>query len=207
MKSFRIVIADDHQLVRDGMGLVLHDAFDGLELLFAQDAYGLEAALSGNGKLPDIAIVDLDMPGMDKGAQLSTLAAKYPELAFIVVSAMSSPDTMALALGPANVYAFVPKSADTERLSEAVEAALAKRKLVACAAWQPAAIKPPTDDPPLSPRLAEVRQLLRRGLSNKMIAAELGLSVGTVRNYLNEIYRILNVNNRTQAAFFGTPEP
>jgi DNA-binding NarL/FixJ family response regulator len=52
----------------------------------------------------------------------------------------------------------------------------------------------------LTPRMEEVRQLLRQGLSNKRIASQLGLSEGTVKNYMSEIFRALNVSNRTQAA-------
>ena len=52
----------------------------------------------------------------------------------------------------------------------------------------------------LTPRMEEVRQLLRQGMSNKLIASTLGLSEGTVKNYMSEIFRALNVSNRTQAA-------
>ena len=166
----------------------------GARLLEAADAGALRQQarhLAG----PALALVDLNMPGMDKGAGLALLARECPQLRMVVVSALTSPDVIRRALDLPNVYAFVPKSAGGQRMQQAIEAAHAGRRLP----HVPPSGAPPVDDR-LTPRMEEVRQLVRQGLSNKQIARQLNLSEGTVKNYLTEIFRLLQVTNRTQAA-------
>ena len=96
------------------------------------------------------------------------------------------------------VYAFITKSAGSARMREAMLAALAGRKL----SFEPPAIHSAEAAPgaALTPRMQEIRGLLQRGWSNKHIAQQLHLSEGTVKNYRSEIFRLLQVSNRTQAA-------
>ena len=189
-----ILIADDHDLVRDGVKLMVTAMWPGARVLEAADA----GALRQQARLlaqPALALVDLNMPGMDKGTGLALLARECPLLRVVVVSALTSPDVIRRALDLPNVYAFVPKSAGGQRMQQAIEAAHAGRRLP----HVPPSGAPPVDDR-LTPRMEEVRQLVRQGLSNKQIARQLNLSEGTVKNYLTEIFRLLQVTNRTQAA-------
>lgn len=189
-----ILIADDHDLVRDGVKLMVAAIWPGARLLEAADAGALrQQARSLAG--PALALVDLNMPGMDKGAGLALLARECPRLRVVVVSALTSPDVIRRALDLRNVYAFVPKSAGGQYMRQALEAALAGRRL----AHEPPA-SAPLDDGRLTPRMEEIRHLVKQGLSNKQIARQLNLSEGTVKNYLSEIFRLLQVSNRTQAA-------
>ncbi len=189
-----IVIADDHALVRDGFKLMVATLWPGVRILEAADAATLRE-LARRLPQPALALVDLNMPGMDKGTGLALLARECPLLRVVVVSALTSPDVIRRALDLPNVYAFVPKSAGGQRMQQAIEAAHAGRRLP----HVPPSGAPPVDDR-LTPRMEEVRQLVRQGLSNKQIARQLNLSEGTVKNYLTEIFRLLQVTNRTQAA-------
>ena len=189
-----IVIADDHALVRDGFKLMVATLWPGVRVLEAADAATLRE-LARRLPQPALALVDLNMPGMDKGTGLALLARECPLLRVVVVSALTSPDVIRRALDLPNVYAFVPKSAGGQRMQQAIEAAHAGRRLP----HVPPSGAPPVDDR-LTPRMEEVRQLVRQGLSNKQIARQLNLSEGTVKNYLTEIFRLLQVTNRTQAA-------
>ena len=189
-----IVIADDHALVRDGFKLMVATLWPGVRILEAADAATLRE-LARRLPQPALALVDLNMPGMDKGTGLALLARECPLLRVVVVSALTSPDVIRRALDLPNVYAFVPKSAGGQRMQQAIEAAHAGRRLP----HVPPSGAPPVDDR-LTPRMEEVLQLVRQGLSNKQIARQLNLSEGTVKNYLTEIFRLLQVTNRTQAA-------
>lgn len=189
-----IVIADDHALVRDGFKLMVATLWPGVRILEAADAATLRE-LARRLPQPALALVDLNMPGMDKGTGLALLARECPLLRVVVVSALTSPDVIRRALDLPNVFAFVPKSAGGQRMQQAIEAAHAGRRLP----HVPPSGAPPVDDR-LTPRMEEVRQLVRQGLSNKQIARQLNLSEGTVKNYLTEIFRLLQVTNRTQAA-------
>ena len=136
------------------------------------------------------------MPGMERGARLAELAHAHPGLPLVVISALTSPDVVRRTLDIASVHAFVPKSAPSVQISAAIHAALRGHKL-------PFAHRAPQARRPevvLTPRMEEVRQLLRQGMSNKLIARTLGISEGTVKNHMSEIFKALQVSNRTQAA-------
>ncbi len=115
----------------------------------------------------------------------------------MVVSALTSPDVVRRTLEIATVHAFVPKSANSEIISAAIDAALQGRKLPFAQTLGGGARRPEVI---LTPRMEEVRNLLRQGMSNKMIASTLGITEGTVKNHMSEIFKALNVSNRTQAA-------
>lgn len=196
--SVVFLIADDHPLVREGMRLMVRGMWAQARVVEAGDAHGLlvKARLL---RPPALALVDLNMPGMERGARLAALARECPDLPLVVVSALTSPDVVRRALALPNVLAFVPKSADPALMRRAIDAALAGTKLP----YEPTTTPvEPAPDLGLTPRMLEIRALVRQGMSNKHIAAQLGLSEGTVKNYLSEIFRLLNVSNRTQAAQF-----
>ena len=194
-----MLIADDHHLVRDGMRLMVGAMFPHARLFDAADGDELmrhARRLGGHA----LALVDLNMPGMDKGALLASLARDLPGLRLVVVSALTSPDVIRRALALPTVYAFVPKSADAQRMRRALDAALNGQRL-------PYEVPPEESEPPadagLTPRMQEIRLLLRQGMSNKAIAQKLNLSEGTVKNYMTDIFRVLSVTNRTQAARYN----
>lgn len=194
-----VLIADDHALVRDGMRGLLVSLLGAVHCVEAGDG---DALLRAADRHPGarLALVDLNMPGMERGHRLSALARQHPALPVVVISALSSPDVVRRTLAMASVHAFVPKSAPSGQIGAAIGAALRGDKLPFGAHPVPARETAAL----LTPRLEEVRQLLRRGMSNKQIALALGISEGTVKNHLSEIFRVLQVSNRTQAAQVDT---
>lgn len=206
MRYLRIIVADDHQLVREGLECFLRNTYKESEIDLVADAYALEAKLITKQGLPNLVLVDLHMPGMQKGDYLPELVSKYPSVPFVVVSGYASDAVVRTTLRIDNVFAFVSKCASSSCLKLAIESALSGEKSKLTIDVNLKDIENNINRVYLPPRLSEVRQLLRQGLSNKLIAKEMGLSAGTVRNYLNEIYKTLNVNNRTQAAFFDHTE-
>lgn len=189
------IIADDHNLVRDGLKLMVSGMLPNVRFLEADDGESLLSTVRGAPQAR-LALVDLNMPGMDRGALLADLARGFPKLPLVAISALTSPDVVRRTLDIPTVHAFVPKSATADHMRLAINAALQGIKLVFA---QPA--EPPA--PPevgLTPRMEEVRALLKQGMTNKRIALALDISEGTVKNYMTEIFRVLNVSNRTQAA-------
>jgi DNA-binding NarL/FixJ family response regulator len=167
-----VLIADDHALVRDGMRGLVCDVLGEVRFIEAGDGDALMRAARA-WPAAHLALVDLNMPGMERGFRLAELAHHHP-----------------------SVHAFVPKSAPSGQICDAIEAALRGDKL-------PFAHRAPEAKRPevvLTPRMEEVRQLLRQGMSNKLIARTLGISEGTVKNHMSEIFKALQVSNRTQAA-------
>lgn len=190
-----VLIADDHALVRDGIRGLVSNVLGDVHFIEAGDGDSLMQAAAVDPPAT-LALVDLNMPGMEKGFRLAELARRHPKLPLVVISALTSPDIVRRTLDIATVHAFIPKSAPSEQICAAIDAAMQGVRLPFT--QRMADSKRP--DVLLTPRMEEVRQLLRQGMSNKLIASTLGLSEGTVKNYMSEIFRALNVSNRTQAA-------
>ena len=191
-----ILIADDHALVRDGMRGLVAGLLGEVVCLEVGDGDALMRAAAHAQPAAGLALVDLNMPGMERGFRLAELSHRHPGLPLVVISALTSPDVVRRTLDLPSVHAFVPKSAPSEQITAAIGAALQGRKL-------PFAHRAPESRRPevvLTPRMEEVRQLLRQGMSNKLIARTLGISEGTVKNHMSEIFKALQVSNRTQAA-------
>lgn len=201
--GLKILIADDHQLVREGLKLLIHQFGDAPVFFEAQDYASLRAQLMANPDL-GLGVVDLHMPGAEHGAVLEALSAAHPHVPLVVVSAFSSPDVVRKALALPSVYAFVPKNGSSACMFLAIQAAMARNKI---GEVTDAITAPVQAQDGLPPRLEAVRSLLRKGKSNKVIAHELGLSEGTVKNYMSEIFKALKVTNRTQAASFDEQSP
>ncbi|MDH4287874.1 MAG: response regulator transcription factor [Aquincola sp.] len=194
----RVLIADDHPLVRDALARTVRELDAHAEVLQAGDLAGLlQAAQQAEA---DLAIVDLQMPGMDGLAGLRRLRATVPTLPTVVASGQEDAATIRAVLA-AGAMGFIPKSERPEvllgalrlvrmggtyvppRLLDAVEATAAPSAKVA----------------ELTPRQLDVLRLLMRGEPNKVIARELGLTEGTVKIHIAAILRTLQSRNRTEA--------
>lgn len=199
-RPLTVLVADDHVLVRDGFKLLVSGILKSATIVEAGDGDSLVRAIRAHSSLSlsplSLALVDLNMPGMERGARLADIARANPKLPLVVISALTSPDIVRRTLAIETVYAFVPKSATSEHIRLAIDAALQGKKLP----FTTAIAKTVGSEFTLTPRLEEVRQLLRQGMSNKLIASTLGITEGTVKNHMSEIFKALNVSNRTQAA-------
>ncbi len=194
-----VIVADDHALVRDGIRLLVGHIMQGADIVDAHDGDSLlRAAAQHDGAT--LALVDLNMPGMEKGFRLAELARLRPQLPLVVISALTSPEVVRRTIAIPTVHAFIPKSAPQAHTCAAIEAALRGIKLP----YVQSLFSPGRPDVTLTPRMEEIRRLVQQGMSNKQIANTLGISEGTVKNYMSEIFKALQVSNRTQAAQLDT---
>jgi DNA-binding NarL/FixJ family response regulator len=200
--SLTILLADDHEVMRLALRHALQPLATEIRWHEAADAAQVEAQLA-DGVDFDVALVDLNMPGMEGAATIARWRRQYPALPLVVLSATEDAALVRelIALG---VCGFVPKSDAAAVMLQAI------RLILAGGTYAPLRLMTPTGPsrdvapPPsaalgLTARQAEVLALLARGLPNKSIARELGLTEATVKVHLLAIFRVLGVRNRTEA--------
>lgn len=202
----RILIADDHPVVRQGLGVVLAAQPD-MELV-AEATDGDEAVRLAQELRPDIIIMDLQMPGKDGLTAIKELNQVYPTAHILVLTSFPDDDNVFSAIKD-GAMGFLLKDSSPDHLLEAIrnvyrgESALhpsVARKLMQ--EIKRPSVLPPAPEP-LTPREVEVLQCLARGLSNREIANELSVSVRTVTTHVRNILDKLHLANRTQAALYA----
>jgi DNA-binding NarL/FixJ family response regulator len=194
----RILIVDDHALIREGMAIVIKSVQPDAQIVQATTcADGLQAAAAQRF---DMALLDLQLPDQSGFVALERLRKEQPELPVVVISGVEDRATVMRALD-AGAKAFVPKSADADRTQAAMEALLEGKVYLpesftdtprAGSAGSPS-------DWSLTDRQAEVLALLVAGLPNKLIARRLDIAESTVKIHVSAILRELKVTSRTQA--------
>ena len=201
----KLLIVDDHAILREGLAAMLRQAGPDTEVLQASaSADGLRLAET-HADL-DAVFLDLEMPGGGGMSAIPEFGKRRPELPVIVLSSSEDPRDVrrALALG---ALGYVPKSSPPRALLSALQLVLSGSIYVPPLMLGPAAAAPRsagTDaarpSAALTERQLEVLRLLGKGLSNKEIGRDLGLSEKTVKAHVTAIFKTLNVVNRTQAA-------
>jgi DNA-binding NarL/FixJ family response regulator len=201
-----IVLADDHDLVREGLRIhvqaVLADA------TISEAASCAEVlAFANQAPLPDMILLDLDMPGMraeessgEEGIHgVRTVIRAFPEVPVVVVSAYGDAATVAAALR-SGVRGFVPKTSGSKTLGSALQKVLQGEVFVPEIPLSTPCVVPP--DAPLrkvSVREAMVLRLLATGLTNREIGLQLGVKEITVKVHLQHAYRKIGAANRADA--------
>ncbi len=204
--TIRLLIADDHVVVRAGLKNLLDDVFD-IDVV-ADAADGEEAIRLARRHRPDVVLLDVRMPGADGLAVLGQLRTELPGAAVVMFSSYDNPTYIAraVALGAAG---YLVKNASRDDIIGAIRRAAAGEALwsreglrrVTGALSTPRA---PTElDAPLTKRESEVLKQLALGLSNKEIAQALEISYETVKEHVQHILRKLAVADRTQAAVWA----
>lgn len=207
----KILVADDHALIRSGLRTELAALGEAIAFVEAQDAASVRRALESHADL-DLALVDLTMPGMQGAQTIGELRADFPLVPLVVISGVDSAAQVRAVLRT-GAAGYIPKSALAQVMLQAIRLVLAggqylppefmglldERDEPAPPAATP---RPAVDSGPLrllSPRQKQVFRLLAKGLSNKMIARQLDISEGTVKTHVATIFDILNVHNRVSA--------
>ncbi|MEN1974246.1 response regulator transcription factor [Cellulomonas olei] len=197
----RVVLADDHHLVRTGLaGLV--DAAPDLEVV-GQAADGAAAVELVAELAPDVVLMDLSMPGTDGVAATREALARRPGTRVVVLTSFSDQERVAAAL-EAGAVGYLLKDCEPAELLAAVRAAArgyAPLDPRVAGALLPSATPRPADR--LSARERDVLRLLARGLANKQIARELGIAERTVKVHVGHVFRALEVQDRTSAALWA----
>ena len=195
----RVLIADDHSVVRQGLRAFL-EGDRGLELV-GEARDGGEALRMAHRLRPDVILMDLLMPGMDG---LSATAAVRRELPDTEVLALTSVLEDAAVVGAvrAGAIGYMLKSAEPEELRSAIRAAAAGQVQLApeAAARLMREVRAPEGPEKLSERETEVLRLVASGFANKRIARELGITERTVKAHVGSILSKLHLESRTQAA-------
>ena len=204
-----IALADDHPIVRAALKAALASLGNDTRFLEANDAASTLAMVGSEPDI-DLLLMDLHMPGVEGTATVRAIRERVPQMPVAVVSADEDANTVAelLRLG---VCGFIPKSDSSSVIVSAVRLVLAGGTYVpprlvngASGNPQPAAVG---DRLGLTARQFDVLRLLGQGMSNKLIARELGITEGTVKVHLLAVFRVLNVRNRTAAVLAAQRYP
>jgi DNA-binding NarL/FixJ family response regulator len=198
----RVVIADDHGVVRDGLAGVIGGQPD-LEVAGTAEN-GAEAVEACRATRPDVVLMDLEMPVMDGIAATQTIRAELPQTAVLVLTSFSDVRRITAALA-AGASGYLLKDASADDVVRGIRAAAeggapldphAARLLLE-------ARNAPDPLEGISPREREVFALLLHGLPNKLIAQRLEISEKTVKTHLTNIFRRIDVTDRVQAVLWA----
>jgi DNA-binding NarL/FixJ family response regulator len=198
----RVVVVDDHELVRAGL-VELLAAGDEIDVV-GTAAEGEQALEVVSAHRPDIVLMDLSMPGIGGIETTRRLLAEHPSLRVIVLTSFSDSSDVLHALD-AGAIGYLLKDASPEELRGGIHAAargdspLSPKAARAVIAARDAG----RGAPGLSARERDVLSCVSEGLSNKLIARRLEISEKTVKAHLTSIFQQINVNDRTQAALWA----
>jgi DNA-binding NarL/FixJ family response regulator len=190
----RVMIVDDHQVVRAGVAALL--AGQGSIVVVAEAGSGADAVLLFRKHQPDVTLLDLTMPGMDGVATMRAIRDEFPDSRFIVLTVHSGDEDVHRALD-AGAQGYLLKTASGGELVDTVRAVHAGLRRLSREAARSMNEYPVGAH--LTPREIEVLRLLARGLTNNEIAVELHVSGTTAKWFVKNILQKLGVNDRTAA--------
>jgi two-component system, NarL family, response regulator DesR len=191
--TIRLLLADDQELVRQALRalLELEDDFE----VVASVGRGDEVVVAAAGSRPDVALLDIEMPGLDGLAAAAVLAAEMPDCRVIILTTFGRAGYLRRAM-EAGAVGFVVKDAPAEALADAIRRVVKGERVIDPAL---AAATLAAGDSPLTARERDVLIASRSGTSIAEIAGMLHLSEGTVRNYLSAAMSKTAARNRTDA--------
>jgi DNA-binding NarL/FixJ family response regulator len=195
----KVLIADDHPMVRDALARTLRLVEPAAQVIEADDFAAAEAALLQH--MPTLALVDLHMPGMHGVEGVRRLRLRFGAVPLLVASGEDDPAVIRATFA-AGAVGFLPKSETPEVLQQAIRLVLGGGTYMpsqALADLRNGQAPPRPDTSGLTPRQMDVLKSLMRGQPNKLIARELGLTEGTVKIHIAAILRALQARNRTEA--------
>jgi DNA-binding NarL/FixJ family response regulator len=199
MRQLKVLIADDHRLILEATRLVLEPAED-IEIV-GEATTGSQVLPLIARTNPDLVLLDIRMPEMDGLTCLDRIRKAHPDVTVVMMSAYDDPETIASALAR-GAKSFIGKMIDPRDLPSAL------RLIVNGAVYHPVnenglKSEQEAESAGLTPGEQRVLEALARGLSNKQIAEELWLTQQTVKFHLTNIYRRLEVKNRTEAVRYA----
>ncbi|MEV6398572.1 response regulator transcription factor [Streptomyces sp. NPDC051907] len=192
-RTIRVVLAEDMHMVRGALVALLNLERDIEIVADVGTGDGILPAVLEH--LPDVAVVDIDLPGVDGLTAAAQVHAKRPECRTLILTGLGRPGNLRRAL-EAQVSGFILKDAPPSQLADAIRRVVAGERVIdpqlALDAWS-------ARDNPLTAREAEVLRMAADGAEAPDIAAQLYLTVGTVRNYLTMVVTKLGARNRVDA--------
>ncbi len=198
----RLVIADDHAVVREGlrMFLALDDEFE----VIGEVADGKEAVELARKLRPDVVLMDLLMPVMDGITATATIRQELPDVEVIALTSVLE-DASVVGAIRAGAIGYLLKNAQADELRRAIKAAAAGQVQLSpeASARLVREVRAPDSPEALTARETEVLRLLARGRANKQISRELHLGEQTVKTHVSNILGKLGMQSRTQAALYA----
>lgn len=196
----RVLIVDDHTVVRSGLAAFLQ-AFDDFELV-GEASNGQQALALSEQLQPDVVLMDLVMPGMDGASATRAIRQQFPHVQVIALTSFREPE-LVQAVVKAGAIGYLLKNLSADELANAVRAAAAGQPTLAPEATEAlmyGITHPTVPGHDLTAREREVLELMVKGLSNMEIAERLTVSHSTVKFYVSSILAKLNVTSRVEAA-------
>jgi DNA-binding NarL/FixJ family response regulator len=201
----RVLVVDDHWLVRHGLSLLFESADD--VTLVGEAANGLEAVEKTRELMPDVVLMDLSMPVMDGVEATRRIVSNHPTVRVVALSSFAERRTVLEAID-AGAAGYLLKDGDMEDILRAVRAAnQGESPLAPRAAQAILSARPTRQLPALSTREREVVDLVISGLRNREIADRMGITEKTVKTHLTHVYQRLGVSTRREMvdAFKSAP--
>jgi NarL family two-component system response regulator LiaR len=196
----KVMIVDDHLLIRDGINLLL-STFDDILVIDVVDSG--EKALELCAQLrPDVILMDMVMPEQDGPASIERILKNFPEIKVIALTSFVDEDLVVRSI-QAGAIGYLLKNVSADKLVEAIRDAVQGQSTIdsiALQVLQQASQKSSRVGDDLTVRERQVLALITEGMTNKEIAQQLSLSYGTVRVYVSHVLTKLGVGNRTEAA-------
>lgn len=207
-KPIRLLLVDDHQLVRVGLRTVLHNHHHGITIV-GEAGSKADAVRVAEQLKPDVVLMDVRLPDGSGIEACRDVLASHPETRVIFLTSFAD-DELALAAVLAGAQGYVLKAIDSDLLIRSIQAVANGQSLFSPGLIQRAldriqsepAQAGPVRTQSLAPQEERVLALVAKGLTNKEIASELQLSDKTVKNYLSNVFHKLQISRRTQAASF-----
>lgn len=194
LKSIRILVVDDHPLLREGIAALIDDQGD--MKIVAEASSGHEAIEQFRKHKPDITLMDLQMPDGNGIDAMISVRSEFPHARFIVLTTYSGDVQVSRAL-KAGARGFLLKSLLRKELLDTIRAVHAGQKRIASDVA--AQLADHLADDPLTPREIEVLRLVAAGNANKLIADQLSITEETVKGHVKNILSKLGANDRTHA--------
>ncbi len=200
--AIKVLIVDDHSVVRQGLRMFL--SLDPDLAVVGEAANGKEALQATRKHCPDVVLMDLLMPVMDGIAAIEALRREHPKIEVIALTSVLEDDKVVGAIR-AGAIGYLLKDTQADELNWAIKAAAAGQVQLSpqAAARLVREVRAPEGPEKLTDRETEVLRLLARGYSNREIAGELVIGEKTVKTHVSNVLSKLNVPSRTQAALYA----
>ncbi len=198
----RIVVADDHSVVRQGLKMFL--GLDPELEIVGEAENGAEAVKLAGELAPDVVLMDLLMPVMDGITAIGEIRQKYPDVEVIALTSVLE-DASVVGAIKAGAIGYLLKDTQSDELCRAIKAAAAGQVQLSpqAAARLMREVRAPDSPETLTERETDVLRLVAQGLANKEIARELHIGEKTVKTHVSNVLLKLNVRSRTQAALYA----
>lgn len=206
-RKIKLLIADDHTVVRKGLSSLLSGEKYGIEVA-GEASDGNQAIEMSEQLQPDVILMDLVMPGKSGLEAIKEIKQRQPQARILVLTSYAE-DENVLAAIQAGAYGFLLKDTSTEELFHTIHSVFADKLTLPqelthiLLRSQAKSSETPSRSDVLTEREGDVMRCVAQGLSNKQIAGQLLISTATVRSHVSSIMRKFNLENRTQLAIYA----